>query len=92
MPHYLRYYYDNPDQRKIILLRLELSVEALDAAAWLSHDIYVDSTLSTVGDNNSGEEFRLEPVAFSNIEGGRGIMTAITTKEIPLHFPPMRTR
>jgi len=88
--HYLRYYYDNPDKRDITLLQLTLSVEALDAPAWLSREIYVDSTLSTVGGNNSGEEFRLEAVSFSNIEGGRGVMTAITTKMIPLLFPPNR--
>jgi len=87
--HFLRYYYDNPDDRNITLLEVQLSVEALDAAAWLSRNVYVDSTRWILGGSNSGEEFRLEPVAFSNIENGRGVMTAITTKMIPLRFPPL---
>lgn len=86
LSHYLDDYYEDPDYHGKTL-SAELSVEALDAAAWLSRAIYVDSTLYTLGGNNSGEEFRLEPVAISNIEGGRGAMTAITTKMIPLRLP-----
>lgn len=87
--HYLGYYYNNPDDRDFTISQMQLSIEALNAPAWLSRDIYVDSTRFTIGGNNGGEEFRLEPVAFSNIENGRGVMTAITTKTIPLRFPPL---
>jgi len=89
LSHYLPYFYVNPDNRDYQILQMQLSVEALDAAAWLSRNVYVDSTLWILGGSNSGEEFRLEPVAFSNIEGGRGVMTAITTKKIPLRFPSL---
>lgn len=89
LSHSLSSFYENRNNREYDILQMQLSVEALDSAAWLTHDIYVDSTRYTVGGNNGGEEFRLEPVAFSNIDGGRGVMTAITTKTIPLRFPPL---
>jgi len=88
LSHYIHLYYEDPQYRGK-QLRVELSVEALDTAAWLSRDVYFDSTSGIAGGRNGGEEFRLEPLAFSNIEGGRGVMTAITTKMIPLRFPPI---
>jgi len=82
-------FYNNPSNRDRHILQIQLSVEALDAAAWLTRAVYSGSPYHPSGDYNGGEEFRVEPVAFSNIEGGRGVMTAITTKKIPLRFPPL---
>jgi len=89
LSHHLPYFYKNPDNRDYQILQMQLSVEALDTTALLTRAVYFGSPYHPSGDYNSGEEFRLEPVAFSNIEGGRGVMTAITTKKIPLRFPPL---
>lgn len=78
--HGLDWYYTHPDDYYVTLLEAALSVEALDTPAWLAYEINHPAHHIETGS-------RLDVVSYSNIEGGRGLMTATTTKTIPLLFP-----
>lgn len=85
--HNLKLYYESPGAFPRQTLRNDaiVFVEALDTPAWLAHNI-----------NSSGEIFGYEqedramPGVYSNIEGGRGVMSATTTKTISLILPPRK--
>lgn len=75
------FYTTDPDDKAITLLKLSLSIEALDTPAWLAYKI------NSVENENEGSFRFFDVVSYSNIENGRGLMSAITTKTIPLAFP-----
>lgn len=80
LSHQLSWFYTHPPDYFPTLLKLVLTVEALDEPAWLAYEI-------ARSNNDNHYEFRFEVVAYSNIVNGRGWMSAVTTKTRELAFP-----
>jgi len=85
--HGLNLYYDSPGAfpRGTLGNDAIVFVEALDAPAWLARDLNQRG-----GIYGGPDEVRTMPGDYSNIESGRGLMSAITTKTIPLILPPQK--
>jgi len=86
--HYVGSYYKSPGAhpRQTLGNDATVFVEALDAPAWLARDLNQRGQLYYGGP----EEVRAMPGSYSNIENGRGLMSAVTTKTIPLILPPRK--
>jgi hypothetical protein len=85
MEHKLDRYYRFPDAFSKALAKdtpLLVFVEALDAPAWLAREI------NQRGSYEFEKEIRTMPGVYSNIEGALGLMSAVTTKMIPVVLPP----
>jgi hypothetical protein len=79
--HRLKSFYTYSEEQLRTLLTLSLTIEAFDEPAWLAYKI-------NHWDNQTPDwNFRFEVVSYSNIENGRGLMSAVTSKTIPLAFP-----
>jgi len=63
-----------------------LFVEALDEPAWLSRDLNRRGATSYGGP----DEVRTMPGSYSNIQNGRGLMSAVTTKTIHVILPAQK--
>ncbi len=81
--HGLDFFYKLPGDLDFTLIETVLALDAFDAPAWLAHEINQRDA-----SYEFEKEIRLAPGVYSNIAGGRGLMTAITTKTIPLLLPP----
>lgn len=68
-----------------LLPEAEITIEALDAPAWLAREIN-----SREGVLLFETEAKLMPGTYSNIENGRGLMTATTSRAIIVLLPPRR--
>ena len=62
------------------LFRAVLTIDALDVPAWTAYRIEKDK-------RQSDSDYRIDPVSYSNIAGGRGLMTASTSKYVELLLP-----
>jgi hypothetical protein len=84
--HELSMYYESPGAYSSETLGNDAAVfvEALDAPAWLAREINQRGGYVYGGP----DEVRAMPASYSNIENGRGLMSAVTTRTIPLILPP----
>lgn len=85
---YLTLHYKSPGAfpRQALGNDATIFVEALDAPAWLARELNQRGQLYYGGP----EEVRAMPGSYSNIENGRGLMSAVTTKTIHLILPPRK--
>lgn len=83
--HSLTAFYTHPDWKYRTLLEATVFVHALDTPAWLAWKIN-QRGLVQGGD----DEVLTKPGVYSNIAGGRGVMTATTGKTIPVILPPQK--
>lgn len=86
--HNFEVYYKSPgaDPRQILGDDATIFVEALDTPAWLAYEINQRGGYAFGGP----DEVRAMPGDYSNIQNGRGIMSATTTITIPLILPPRK--
>ncbi len=80
--HYRRSFYSEvPDPiYNETLLGTKITVEALDAAYWMSQEINLNTWRYT-------SSYRIEPVAYSNFNQGYGIFCGVTQKVLHLKIP-----
>jgi hypothetical protein len=83
--HSLTAFYTHPDWKYRTLLEATVFVHALDTPAWLAWGIN-QRGLVQGGD----DEVLTKPGVYSNIAGGRGVMTATTGKIISVILPPQK--
>jgi len=82
-----RYYLFHEEYEDVTFLpEVELTIEALDSPAWLAREL--NSRNAPV--HTFEAEAKLMPGVYSNIENGRGLMTATTSRTIILLLPPRR--
>jgi len=72
--------------RGILMSDATIFVEALDAPAWLARDLNRRGSFQYGGP----DEVRTMPGSYSNIENGRGLMSAVTTKTIHVILPAQK--
>ncbi len=72
--------------RGTLMSEATIFVEALDSPAWLSRDLNRRSSFQYGGP----DEVRTMPGSYSNIANGRGLMSAVTTKTIPVILPAQK--
>ncbi len=80
--HNLDIYYRIPEQLSYTLVAVSLFVDALDTPAWLAWEINQRGLVY-----GGEDEVLTMPGVYSNIAGGRGVMTATTSKTIPVILP-----
>jgi len=82
LQHFLDHYYTPPRSTSYsdTLFRAVLTIDALDEPAWTAYCIEKDQ-------HYRDSDFRVDPVSYSNINGGWGLMTATTTKYVELLLP-----
>jgi len=85
---YLALYYKSPGAfpRQTLGNDATILVEALDAPAWLARDLNQRGAIYYGGP----DEARAMPGSYSNIANGRGLMSAVTMRTIPVILPPRK--
>ncbi|MBN2009352.1 DUF4249 family protein [candidate division KSB1 bacterium] len=80
--HILAHYYEpsRDSTQSNYLYRAVLTIDALDEPAWTAYCLEKNK-------HDAESDFRIETVAYSNIAGGRGLMTASTSKYVELLLP-----
>jgi len=85
--YYLALYYKSPGAfSQTVGNDATVFVEAFDTPAWLARDLNRRGAIYYGGP----DEVRAMPGSYSNIANGRGLMSAVTMKTVPLVLPPRK--